>query len=311
VPELNGKIKAAVRGIADKALAVHELNSLLLAFDEEQTGYVGKRAFQVACHRSRLLANLREEALEKLSDVLAAEGAGHVSYVPFIIHMKVLCSKCVGYEDEVVPDIAEQLIKNATDAMKTLGPLRRWLINHTDCESYTLTPRDMNALLREFSVVYRPEDLEAFTSDLNHKPGETKGVSASSVAKRVVDTRDLIRHILTLRGSWAQYQNELCLKIRRLLALIGDDRVASRDEEEEEEDTVKVRSRQSESTNARKLITRLRALSAVNQRSANAEDSVPQGFIDKLSFGMICRGAGLNLSDQVLLISFNIQHNSF
>ena len=60
-----------------------------------------------------------------------------------------------------------QLLKNATDVHNTLLPLRSWLVSHTDVDSFTLTPRDMNGLLREFSVVYRPEDLEALIADLS------------------------------------------------------------------------------------------------------------------------------------------------
>ena len=154
-PELARKLKNAVRGISEKNLASHELNALMLAFDEDNTGTIGKRAFQVACHRSRLLSNMKEEDVERLASILASEGAGQVSYIPFMIHIKGLCSKCSDLGDDVAPDIAEQLLKNALDGENTMMPLRQWLVRHTDCETFTLTPRDMNGLLREFSVVYR------------------------------------------------------------------------------------------------------------------------------------------------------------
>ena len=89
-PELNTKLKKAITSIQDKQLACHELNALLLSFDEEQTGHIGKRAFQIACHRSRLLANMHEDDVDKLATILSTEGAGKINYSPFMVHIKVM-----------------------------------------------------------------------------------------------------------------------------------------------------------------------------------------------------------------------------
>ena len=82
---------------------MHELNALLLAFDEQGTGTIGKRAFQIACHRSRLLANMHENDIERLALVLSTEGGGNIMYMPFMVHVKVVSSKCMDYSDDVVP----------------------------------------------------------------------------------------------------------------------------------------------------------------------------------------------------------------
>ena len=92
-PELNTKLKKAITSIQDKQLACHELNALLLSFDEEQTGHIGKRAFQIACHRSRLLANMHEDDVDKLATILSTEGAGKINYSPFMVHIKVFILK--------------------------------------------------------------------------------------------------------------------------------------------------------------------------------------------------------------------------
>lgn len=308
-PELARKLERAIQSIADKNLAVHELKALMLAFDEDATGKIGKRAFQVACHRSRLLSNMKEEDIERLSSVLSTEGAGHVLYVPFMVHIKGVCSKCNDFSDrDIAPDIAEQLLKNSLDAEGTLMPLRSWLVRHTDCETFTLTPRDMNGLLREFSVVYRAEDLEAFISEL--ASGDSEDSPPITSTRRIVDTRDLLKHLIKLRGPWSGFQKELCVKIRNLLKLSdGTTSGAAVMDGQNEYERREYSKDTHESAVARKMLTRLRALSSISNRLSSAarddqtlrnkkKDPMPEGYIEATAFAYIVRGAGLTLSDK-------------
>ena len=64
----------------------------------------------------------------------------------------------------------------------------------------------------------RPEDLDAFITDLATGEGSTDTLSSTTTStRRIVDTRTLLRRLLKLRGPWPGYQGELCQKIRRLL----------------------------------------------------------------------------------------------
>lgn len=221
-PEVAQAVKWAMKSISNPVLAVHEFASLMHAFDESSAGYVSKRAFQISCHRSRLLANLPEDAITSLTDILTVEGGGRIDYTAFIVYLRATCSSLS--RDTTAPGIIEQLIANGTDNKGTLLPLRNWLIRHTDMESFLLTTKDMNALLREFSVMYRPEDLDELLMDIGkhvdtnsmamHSQRSLRGTMDVDLAlhsgnpgpamkRHVIDSRDLMLQILKARPRWS------------------------------------------------------------------------------------------------------------
>jgi hypothetical protein len=205
-------LKDTVRSVSNPLLALHELASLLKSFDEEVTGVVGVRAFLIACHRSRLLANMSENHILSLSDVLAADGAGKVEYTPFLVHLRALCSlalsggssaagdaattgnaQLVGTTIHGAPSIMHQLAVNGSDSRGTLYPLRRWLKTHIDPALNVLDVKDLNDLLREFAVMFRSDDLTALLMDIGThvSPTITNSVSRGGYRQRdVMGLRD-------------------------------------------------------------------------------------------------------------------------
>ena len=176
------------------------------------------------------------------------DGGGKVSYTAFIVHLRTLTST-LNAQNNHAATIIEQLIKNATDNKGTLLPLRNWLIKNTDLESCILTPKDMNHLLREFSVLYRPDDLENLQMDIGKHVdtsalGTTAGGSGRGVhkmdydegtlslagggksatsKKHVIDSRDLMAHIIKTRSHWTSIYPHLCRKMIKCLRQAGDD----------------------------------------------------------------------------------------
>jgi Ca2+-binding EF-hand superfamily protein len=230
-PEIGESVKWAMRSISSPVLAVHEFASLMHAFDETSAGYVSKRAFQICCHRSRLLANLPEESVQALADILTVDGGGKIDYTNFIVYLRATSSSLGGADSEA-PGIIDQLVRNCTDERGTLLPLRNWLMRNTDMESFLLTPRDMNALLREFSVMYRPEDLEELQMDIgkhvdaSRVAGSTTGSSAGvggngSMKKHVFDSRDLMLQVLQARPRWTTSHPYLCKRMLQAMRVAG------------------------------------------------------------------------------------------
>ena len=239
-PEIGEAVKWAMKSINNPVLAVHEFASLMHAFDETSAGHVSKRAFQICCHRSRLLANLPEDSITSLADILCVDGGGKIDYTQFIVYLRATCSHLGA--DTTAPGIIDQLIANATDKKGTLLPLRNWLMRHTDMEAFILTPRDMNSLLREFSVMYRPEDLEELQMDIGkhvdanslplHSQRTLKGTMDAELSmhtsnagqpqkKHVIDSRDLMLHILKARPRWTNAHSYLCKRILKAMQQAG------------------------------------------------------------------------------------------
>lgn len=245
-PEIGQSVKWAMKSINNPVLAVHEFASLMHAFDETSQGYVSKRAFQICCHRSRLLANLPDESIMSLADILNIDGGGKIDYTGFIVYLRATCSGLTG--DSTAPGIIEQLVANGTDNKGTLLPLRNWLMRNTDMEAFILTPRDMNSLLREFSVMYRPEDLEELQMDIGkhvdtnslplHSQRTLKGTMDSElgmhsakgnqvVKKHVIDSRDLMLQILKARPRWTTLHPYLCKRMLKAMQLSGANMAAA------------------------------------------------------------------------------------
>lgn len=252
-PQIHDALQRTMQSISNPILAVHEFASLLHAFDEVNIGSVSKRAFQICCHRSRLLANLPDDINNSLADILTVDGGGKVEYTSFIIYLRTLCSHISNDSSSASPDalsIINQLIRNATDSKGTLLPLRNWMIRHCDMESFMMTSKDLNALLREFSVMYRPQDLEALIMDIgqmvvdqsrrsssnNSMKGKgQKSENMSSTASQptskhksqVVDVRDLMIHILKSRPRWTTNHPYLCKRMLNAMKISGSSQLGA------------------------------------------------------------------------------------
>ena len=296
-PENTERIHEAIRGLQSPATALQEFTQMIQAFDETSSGFIGNRAFQIACHRSRLFANLSDEAVKETADILTAEGGGKIRYMGFFIHLRAVCSRQSASTD--YPGIGEQLLKNAVDAQYTLLPLRNWLLRNTDIESCLLTPRDLNALLREFSVMYRPEDLEALLMEIGQSVGtDSEHKSHQGSKSSVLDSRDLIRYLFKVRGPWTLIQTDLCHRMVNLMAASGATIFAAGDNN----GTINkgsssfgfpTSSKGIESAAARRLLARLRAF---------ADIVAGDRLIDLDIFGYVTKATGMPLSDQELLM---------
>eukprot|EP01034_Spumella_vulgaris_P022749 gene22749-28907_t len=331
-PEVDQALKHTLQTISNPILAVHEFASLLHSFDDQSSGSLSERAFQICCHRSRLLANLADEDILRLSDILLVDGGGRVNYTGFVVYLRTL-SSALGNEDHHAPTIISQLIKGATDAQNTLLPLRNWLIKHTDVGSNLLTMKDMNALLREFSVMYRPDDLETLSMDIGRHVessslNTTSGNKSRSGTKSdynertlqhastgrhtnnnstfVVDTRALLSLVLKTRQHWTVLHPHLCRKIVKCLKTAGADMHNS---------TTSTYTTQTvsgprgiETTVARRILSRLKAFSqttSLQTHNAHQQDNESESqMIEKDIFAQLCRVTGLQLSiEDVLVLS--------
>ena len=298
-PENTERIHEAIRSVQSPATALREFTQMIQAFDETSSGYIGNRAFQIACHRSRLFANLSDQAVKETADILTAEGGGKIRYTGFFIHLRAVCSQLSAGTD--YPGIGEQLLKNATDAQFTLLPLRNWLLRNSDTDSCLLTPRDLNALLREFSVMYRPEDLEALLMEIGQSVGrdsEHKSNQAGGASKlSVLDSRDLLRHLFKIRGPWTLLQTDLCHRMIKSLTASGASMFATGDGNPGSKNGSTFgfpkSSRGIESAAARRLLARLRAF---------ADIVGGDRLVDLDIFGYVAKATGMPLGEEELLI---------
>ena len=79
IPEVSAVIEEAIASAGDPMKGLLELSTLFQAFDENKSGFVGNRAFQIVCHRARIFANISEKDIVALADTLLSEGGGRSS----------------------------------------------------------------------------------------------------------------------------------------------------------------------------------------------------------------------------------------
>ena len=326
-PDVYNSLKESLRTIGDTTSALHEFFTLIHSFDELNSGHVSTRAFQIACHRARLLGNLPEDDVKVLTEVLAIEGGGKIIYTPFLVHLRVLCSDF--HVDNTAPSIIEQLIANAVDPQGCLFPLRNWLMRHIEredlgmgdspmMESYKLTRRDLNNLLREFSVVYRPQDLDHLLltiQNFNNKndsgSSDKKGFAATKTSD-IIPASDLISLILRSRPSWTEIHPELGEKMKKLMFISGQNTlitgvagntlpnqgVGSKSNKGSLQASYSQGSKGVEGSIARRILSRLRAF--VDLRPAS--EGVGARMVELDIFSYIIRATGLPLNDEEILI---------
>ena len=102
------------------------------------------------------MANLSENLLEKLPKILASENNGNINYLPFLIHVRTVCSilnakkrkednfenfdsnensffgsRTLSGVQKNVPGIIEQLLVNGVDKDGMLFSIRKWILTNT------------------------------------------------------------------------------------------------------------------------------------------------------------------------------------
>jgi Ca2+-binding EF-hand superfamily protein len=139
-------------------------------------------------------------------------------------------------------DIGGQLITNATDSNNSLLAIRAWLAKHTDTDSRDakIGIKHFTALLREFSVLYRPDDVRnlfieigswadknedahrqalADGTDTSLTPSDMKTKQASHLQQ--LNTCDLMGYLFNLRGAWPSLHERLCQRMAKSMQSIG------------------------------------------------------------------------------------------
>jgi len=329
-PDVYNSLKESLRTISDTTSALHEFFTLVHSFDELNSGHISTRAFQIACHRARLLGNMPEDDVKTLTEVLAIEGGGKIVYTPFLVHLRVLCSDL--QVDSTAPSIIEQLIANSIDPQGCLFPLRNWIMRHIErddmdmenpnpiMETYRLTRRDLNNLLREFSVVYRPQDLDHLLltiqnfNNKNDKVGNTDkrtGMAATKTSDTILAS-DLISLVLRSRPSWTDVHSELGEKMKKLMFISGQNTlitgvasntlpnqgIGSKSNKGSMQASYSQGSKGVEGSIARRILSRLRAF--VDLRPAS--EGVGARMVEIDIFSYIIRATGLPLNDEEILI---------
>jgi Ca2+-binding EF-hand superfamily protein len=291
-PKLTAELKEACSLVYNPLEALNELSELLSGLDEDNSGHLNVRSFLVACHRCRLLTNFSQENAAKLSQILATEHNGKVDYKSFLLFLRTNCIKrSKSASSTSGPDLLIQLLQNAMDSSNTLLPLRNWLIKHTDVNHNHVTEKELIAMLREFSVVFRPEEVTTLIATLradetnpdfatginkltNHSrthPSDALRLTAGNDTRAVnprtnVDTRVLLASLMHLRGPWFNFQPRLADKMLKLLNICGQERFAPRrGADSVDDDQIKFANTRKgiETAAARLVLSRLRAFSHV------------------------------------------------
>ena len=306
-PEIHESIKIALKSINNQALCVQEFISLLHGFDEKNNGEVSKRSFLICCHRSRLLANLPEGKVNKLAEILCIDGGGKVRYSPFVVYLQGVSSQMSINSSE--PTLIHQLIQRCTDSDGTMIPLRRWLMKHTDTTNYILTRKDLAAMLREFSIIYRPEDLDLLIMQIGKKIDTRSSKAMENIIPAtvdisqtfIVDCRDLLKKLLNSNSHWTTRHAELCKKIKHSLKRASKTLLPDGDLNiEESTSNFHHKVRGIETAVARKLLTRLRAFSnKTGEYNSLEEESIQT--VEKEIFAYLTKITGIVLSSEDIL----------
>ena len=249
-PHLYDRIMQSIESLQFPLQSLQEFLSLLRSFDENNRQYVSYRAFLICCHRARLLSGCNEKEIEELANTLAIDGAGEIEYKSFGLQLRGIVSSISMHScSDTSLSLVNQLLYNGTNnnnnGTQILIPIRNWLIMHSDIQSCLLTIKEFNALLREFSVIYKPDDIELIyfeigkeidldednpiTSDITVLTGSSKGITWKEMIEqddmikgsrrraRVIDTKKLLFLLMRSRYHWTERNPKL---VRSLLAIL-------------------------------------------------------------------------------------------
>lgn len=303
-PKLYDAIHGNLQTIHYPLQALQEFVLLCKSFDELSTGYISHRAFLIACNRSTLFAAVSEDHINELANNLSIEGAGEIEYKTFCLQLRGICASVQqdnGKHSTIHASglsIIQQIIKNAADnhnpsISSTLLPLRKWLMMHSDVQSLILTLKEFNALLREFSVIYRPEDLELLFMEigydldqhasygLSQRRGNGSRIigslddlsmpSESHNRVRVVSTKKLLQVLNMHRDSWVVRHPALARQLMKALQAMpveGNDKAPNNNSSLATSHVALA---------VMKVISRLEAFSiSMEHMDGNDEDDVPR-----------------------------------
>lgn len=354
-PALNEHLKVLLmeKQEADIIAGFKEFRLLLKTFDEDSTGSVGYRPFLISCRRSRILSKLEPEVMTELAKVLAEEGSGSVPYELFLLHMKSLYHQVKSLRSlnkEIVPSsklesfqLFNQLFTHGSDKSDgTLQPLRRWILIASDKNKQirrqkddflvdpnlqVLTKQNVADLLRDFNVVYSPEDMEVILDDIrmssaifdyftetDSSPLHYLPPHEGKLDEFSVRSTNLVHCMLQCRAPWAQRNPKLALKIKKMLSRASTNAVETlitrmrsfakytnlfgnetelvidfADDEDGEEDYAELLDKKVEQPKIQKA--------TMNDSSRkNASRSEAEAFISKDAFLQVVQSSGLNLS---------------
>lgn len=263
-PDLYEAINASFNQLHQPLHALQEYLALLQSFDEKKRGFISYRAFLICSHRSRLLSYVDEQLLLKLANNLCIDGAGEIEYTTLVLQFRGMCSALSMPSNSVtVSDhslsLIQQLVRNGSDQIGNLSILRNYLTLHSDTVHCVMTVKQFNGMLREFSVIYRPEDLDALLLDLSavvlpdtatevehdddlastseeYYKGSTmqarskragRQTSDSHVQQRVIDIRKLMIVLMNAREPWTKRNPALVRYLLKQLKQLQDQQNAN------------------------------------------------------------------------------------
>ena len=286
-PDIDDAIRSVIGTVRNSWNGVQEFMILLRSFDESGDGRISKRTFQICLRRSRLFSELSESVLNALADLLSVEGGGKVEYAKFVVYLRTICSSVNTSKNSSAEHIAAELIKKATDSSNTLRPLREWLVQNTDSDSFILTPRDVQSLLRKFEVVYSTSDLELFMEKFGKSLSDANSASSTSLASNtVVDSRELLAHLLKIRPHWTELQSSLRKRLQSAFAHaeIKTDSAGNHSPRRSNEPAG--------STLIIKVHSRLKAFASTSSHAFTSS-----AMVEREIFSLVCRNAEIHLSD--------------
>lgn len=226
-PELSEYLKKLVANSDDASAGRHvrDLGQLLRSFGEKtgvsDNDYVSEREFMIACSRSRLLADLPIDLLQKLASILCTEddaGRDRVHYSSFLAYLQLLVSSSSSAAASNVPEsIASQLLEHSIDSNGLLRPIRTWLSDIED-PCAPMTDLQVRAMLKYFKIPYKSAEIVSFVEDVHGSrisllpstsiPYTQHGVGVSAC--------DVISFLQKRRG--LHLPSSLCSKIYKLIS---------------------------------------------------------------------------------------------
>jgi hypothetical protein len=146
---------------------------------------------------------MHESDIENMSSILS-ENRNNINYLPFLIHVRTICSNIVSTNNNENNDIKYDLIKqitmNCVNDKNMLTPLREWIINNDNDDynydhdnddtqimnsnnngkymnknldnndNFKISVNDFIRLLKEFRITYRPEDVVTLITEFGYFP---------------------------------------------------------------------------------------------------------------------------------------------
>jgi Ca2+-binding EF-hand superfamily protein len=263
-PDLFSLLSKLLSSLLSPLSCISELLSLCSSFDEKNSGYISFRSFLIVCHRSRFFAHIDEVIIEDLAETLVIDGVGEIQYRNFILQLKGVYSKVSSEKQELLMKqqygreegdeeggghlggrkrtavtIIQQLVENGSDPeFYSLLPLRNYLLTTADLSSLLMSLRDFQRLLREFSIVYQPQELEYlllevgtdiqvkeeerdFDEEDDYEGGYGRKERGEKKIMKMVDIVKLMKLLMNYRSPWYERNIPLTKKLLSSLSKLS------------------------------------------------------------------------------------------